>query len=101
MDTLLSVACRVTCHRELCGNSLHLMGHLGRKGDATVDIATQPDGDELIRVRGEILAFDGLSVAYIPILNNSRVEAQRTMIVADSSKSQVFDMQRSQRLEIL
>ena len=101
MDTLLSVTCGVTCHRQLRGDSLHLMGHLGRKGDAAVNVATQTDGDEFIRVRGKILTFDGLSVAYIPILDNSRVEAQRTMIVADGSEAQVFDMQRTQRLEIL
>ena len=79
----------------------HLMGHLCREGDAAVDVTTQPNGDELIRIRGEILAFDNLSIAHIPIFYYSRVEAQRTMIVTDGSKPQVLDMQRTQRLEIL
>ena len=79
----------------------HMMGHLGCQGDAAVDVATQTDGDELIGVRGEILAFDGLSVAHIPIFYNCRVEAQRTMIVADGSESEVLDMQRAEGLEKL
>ena len=101
MNTLLGVTCGVTCHRELGGNGLYLMRHLGRKGDATVDVAPQADGDEFIWIGGEILAFDGLSVAHVPIFYNSRVEAQRAMIAADGSKPQILDMQCAQRLEKL
>ena len=93
MDALLCIACSVARHRQLAGDGLHLMRHLGRQGDAAVDVTLHLDGDELIRVRGEVLPLDGLPVAHVPIFNNSRVEVEAAMVATDFAEPEVLDVQ--------
>ena len=101
MDALLRITCGVTCHRELGGDGLHLMGHLCCQGDATVDIASQSDGDELVRVRSEVFSRDNSTITHITILDNCAVEVKTAVIVADLTQSQILDMQGAEWLEML
>ena len=87
VDAFLGIASSVTRHRQLRGDGLNLVGHLSREGNATIDVALHADGDEFIGVRSEVLAFDGLSVARVPIFYNSRVEAETAMVAADGTKT--------------
>ena len=101
MDTLLRVTCSVACHCELGGDGLHLMGHLSRQGNATVDIASQSDGDELIGVRGEVFPRNGGTVTHIAVAYDGAVEVETAMIVADLTQTQILDMQSAEGLEML
>ena len=85
MDALLRVTRGVPRHRQLRGNGLHLVGHLGREGDATIDVAFHPDGDELVRMRGKIGTFYLLAVAQIAVSDDAAVEAETTLVVADGT----------------
>ena len=88
-------------HRELRGDGLHLMRHLGREGNTTIDVAPQSDGDQIVRVRGKVFALDLLAVAQITVLDDAAVEAEAAVVVAHGSQSEVFDMQRAEGLEEL
>ena len=101
MDALLRIASGVACHRQLCGDGLHMMWYLSCEGDTTIDVATHPDSDQLIRVRGKVLALYPFPVTQIAVFHDTAVEAEATVIVADGSQSEVFDMQRAEGLKVL
>ena len=101
MDAFLWTACGVTSHRQLGGDGLHLMRYLGRQGDAAIDVASQSDGNEFVGIRGEVFALDHLAVALIAVADDGTVEIETAVVVAHLTQSQVFDMQRTEGLEML
>ena len=70
MCTLLSIACSVTCHGKLSHTALYLMRYLGCERYLAVDIATQADGNQLIGIRGKVLAGDASTIAFVTVTNN-------------------------------
>ena len=77
------------------------MGHLCRQGDAHVDVARQPDGDELVGMRGEILAAHGLAVALVAVAHDGTVQTQAAAVVAHAAQTEVLDVERAKGLEEL
>jgi hypothetical protein len=63
MDTLIGIACGMTCHGELCRNGFDMMGHLSRQGNLAVDVASETDGYQFIGVRGEVFSGDDTPIA--------------------------------------
>ena len=101
MDALLRITRSMACHRQLGGDAFYLMRHLCRQGDAHIDIATQPDGDEFVGMRGEILSRDGFAITQITVADDGGVEAEAAMIVAHLTQSEILDMQGAEGLEEL
>ena len=76
VDALVGIACGMTCHRELGRDGFDMMGHLCRQGNLAVDVATEADSYQLVRIGGKVFSGDNFPFAYIPIFNNGRVKAQ-------------------------
>ena len=88
-------------HRDLRGDGLRLVGYLCCQCDLAVHVTTQSDGDELVGVRGEVLALDPAPVTPVAVSHDAAVEAEAPLVVGDGPQSEVLDVQRTQRLEVL
>ena len=101
VDGLPCVAQGVSRHRDLRGDGLRLVGYLCRQCDLAVHVTAQSDGDELVGVRGEVLALDPAPVTPVAVSHDAAVEAEAPLVVGDGPQSEVLDVQRAQRLEVL
>ena len=50
MGALLRVTCSMSSHRELSKITLHLMGNLGSQGYPTINVTSQTDSNQFVRV---------------------------------------------------
>ena len=74
------------------------MGHLGVHDDATVDVALQTNGNELVGMRSEILAGEGRAIALITVGRQGVVKTQFTIVIACNTLIIVDDKDIAQRL---
>ena len=85
MDAFLRIACYMARHGELGRDGFHLMGHLSGEGNLAVDITSEADGDEFVRIRGKILALNHLTITQIAVFDDTAVKTEATMIVCDGT----------------
>ena len=101
MNALIGIACGMTSHRELGRDSFDVMGYLCRQGYLAIDIASEADGYQLVRMRSEVFSGNDFPVTHIPIFNNCRVEAETAMVIANCAKPQILNVKGPQWLEVL
>ena len=68
------------------------MGYLGSQCYLAVDVATQSDGNELIRIRCKIFSSYQFPVAHIAVAYYCGVDIQCPAIILYFAKTEILDM---------
>ena len=86
MNTLLRVSCRMPCLCQLVSCCLGSMRDLCGHNNLAVDVilSSKADGDELVRMRGEIFSGEALPSTHIALIDQRIVKLQYPGIVTHS-----------------